>query len=286
MVSRRFTRTIPILPSLQKRGFQKFPRPENLSSPLESLTSFPTDSDPSGSIAASAVKLIGRNCLQFLTVSPATPSCGDIIACVSSLEKSNEDVIRDLKSGREPEENFRLLFLRYHGQVYRFFVRKGIPPEDARDLTQDVFFSVYKGMASLQGEAQFAAWLFTIARNAFVSHIQKRHAKKREGLHVVGKEREAEGLASELESVPATGKGSNVLQDFLDREKVTRMKAALTELPDQMRRCVQLRVASEKSYDEIAVLMGLSINTVKAHLFKARQVLRDKLGREFGEVEI
>lgn len=204
------------------------------------------------------------------------------------LEKSVEDLIRGIKSGRDPEENFRLLFFRYHAQVCRFFVRKGIPPEDARDLTQDVFFSVYRGMTGLQlqGEAPFAAWLFTIARNTFVSHLQRCHAQKREGLHVVARESGGEPEESDLEKVAATGKGSNALEELLDQEKLNRLKAALQELPGQMRRCLELRVANENSYDEIATLMGISINTVKAHLFKARQTLKDKLGRDAGEVEI
>lgn len=50
----------------------------------------------------------------------------------------------------------------------------------------------------------------------------------------------------------------------------------------RMRLCVQLRVVKDSSYQEIASIMGLSINTVKAHLFKARESLKDKLNLYFG----
>jgi RNA polymerase sigma-70 factor (ECF subfamily) len=57
-------------------------------------------------------------------------------------------------------------------------------------------------------------------------------------------------------------------------------------LPTQMRRCVQFRAVEDLSYQEIASIMGLSQNTVKAHLYQARKILRDKLEPFFREVDV
>ena len=61
-----------------------------------------------------------------------------------------------------------------------FFVVDGAPtPEDARDLTQEVFLAVYKGLPELAEPAQFLGWLFVIARNVFHHSLEKQYAQKR-----------------------------------------------------------------------------------------------------------
>lgn len=60
-----------------------------------------------------------------------------------------------------------------------FFVRKKLSPEDALELTQDVFFSVYKNIAAVRQPDDFEAWLFRIALNAFRNYLEKKKAGKR-----------------------------------------------------------------------------------------------------------
>jgi RNA polymerase sigma-70 factor (ECF subfamily) len=72
---------------------------------------------------------------------------------------------------------------------------------------------------------------------------------------------------------------------MLENEKLALLHHALLELPEQCRRCTLLYVNSELKYHQIADLLGISLNTVKAHLHKAKGDLRKKLGRYFGEIE-
>jgi RNA polymerase sigma-70 factor, ECF subfamily len=60
----------------------------------------------------------------------------------------------------------------------------------------------------------------------------------------------------------------------------------MRQLPEQMRRCTELRVIHDFSYKEIAELMEISINTVKAHLHQAKKELSERLKPYFGEVEL
>jgi RNA polymerase sigma-70 factor (ECF subfamily) len=189
------------------------------------------------------------------------------------MARAVEDILRDLQRGHDNEANFHELFVRFYPQIYRFFLRKGIPPEDCRDLTQDVFFSVYKGIGSIQDQSHFVQWLFTIARNAFTNEVVRRHAQKRSVLQQETGEMDLDQIARE--------DSPTVLSSILDREKADKLAEALTTLPPQMRRCVQLRVAADSSYEEISVALGISINTVKAHLHKARKSLQEKLGSYF-----
>ena len=187
-------------------------------------------------------------------------------------DRLNEDLVADLISAQNGEESFRALFIRFHPRVYGFFRHKGVPEEDARELTQDVFVSVFKGVTQIRGVAQFEPWLFTIARNAFSNYLDKLHAAKRGTAVTASNE--------VLERIPADTR--SIADVVIEAEQVEILRKALEELPDQMRKCVTVWVLEEVTYEEIASRLSISVNTVKAHLFKARQHLKDALAPLFG----
>ena len=195
------------------------------------------------------------------------------------------ELIREIKQGLNVEENFRSVFERHYGQILRFFRRKGFGPEDCRDLTQETFISVYKGLAGLRQEEQFESWLFAIAHNVWCSMIESQTAQKRSATLLP---LEAEGESGDLLPIAArlADKSADPLTMALEKEKLEKLREALQRLPQQMRRCAQLRVVQELSYVEIAALMGISINTVKAHLHQAQQALRAQLSSSFEELNV
>ena len=201
------------------------------------------------------------------------------------METSTESIIAEFQQGADPQRNFQILFERFYSQVCRFFQRKGFLPEDSQELTQEVFLSVYKALVELRQPEQFQSWLFTVARNTYVNELERLHAKKREAVHVSLDEEiggsEDMTLADCLPGEP----GAIPIETILEQEKTERLHEAMMELPEQMRRCVQCRVLQDASYEEIATTMGISINTVKAHLFKARDALREKLSSYFAGVD-
>jgi RNA polymerase sigma-70 factor, ECF subfamily len=202
----------------------------------------------------------------------------------ASDEKPLADVIRDFQSQSSHDANFKLLFERYFAQVFRFFQRKGLAPEDCRDLTQEVFLSVYRSLGDLRDARQFPVWLFTIARNAFVNELERKHAGKRRATQVWPQKRTEEPEPADMDAYPSAS--ASALDHVLDAEKRSRLVDALRLLPLQTRRCVQLRIGEENSYEQISAILGISVNTVKAHLHKARRELKDKLAPYFGQVEI
>ena len=92
---------------------------------------------------------------------------------------TTEELIERIKTGQDVEYNFRLLFERHRNQIHRFFQRKGLPPEDCGELTQEVFLSIYRGMNGLRQPALFTAWMFAIVENVWRSHLEMIKAKKR-----------------------------------------------------------------------------------------------------------
>jgi RNA polymerase sigma-70 factor, ECF subfamily len=203
---------------------------------------------------------------------------------VSSPDRDPVELIREIKQGQNVEANFQWLFSRHYPQVLRFFRRKGFDPETCRDLTQDTFVSVYRGLKDLRQEEQFESWLFAIAHNVWCSLIESRNAQKRAATLLSLEEGESDDRPS-IAARLADG-SADPLTAALEKEKLEKLRDALQHLPQQMRRCAQLRVVHDLSYLEIAALLGISVNTVKAHLHQAQKALRTQLSSYFDEIKV
>jgi RNA polymerase sigma-70 factor (ECF subfamily) len=193
-----------------------------------------------------------------------------------------EPIIAALQAGEAPEENFRRLFLVYHRPVYGFFSRRGLPPDACQDLTQETFLGIYRGMGTFRMGMPFDAWLFTLATNVYRKRLRRERAGRRRGEEVpfeTDPETDSRPGGSRAETIAASDLGPG--EDSLRSERARLLREAVEGLPDQMRACLVLRVYHDLKYREIAVAMGLSIDTVKAHLFQARQRLRAGLGDYF-----
>jgi len=192
-----------------------------------------------------------------------------------------EAILRELQAGAPPEERFRHLFEMYYGPLRGFFARRGFAPEDCQELTQETFIGIYTGMGSFRGDAGFETWMWKIANNAWRKRRRWWSADKRAAEEVPLDEIEdlssepREGLAQEAS--PDPGRAA------LDRERSRLLREAIEGLPEQMRKCLMLRVYQDLKYREIAVVVRLSIETVKAHLFAARKKLQQELGDYFHE---
>jgi RNA polymerase sigma-70 factor (ECF subfamily) len=178
-------------------------------------------------------------------------------------------VVSSLLAGESVESGFRRVFEAYYRPLQRFFARKGHSAEDAVDLTQETFLGIYRGLKDLREEDRFEAWLYQIATTTHLKKLRSRATAKRTGSEVPHDET---GMVHEAARSPASQ-----LEGVLDSERQNVMRAAIRDLPDQMRRCLTLRLYHDLSYKEIAVLMKLKIDTVKAHLFQARAKLRIQL---------
>ncbi len=190
-----------------------------------------------------------------------------------------------LRSGDDPEEVFRRLYDRYRGPVHACFARRGFSADECRDLVQETFLRIYRGIETFRGEARFETWLFEITQNVWRNELRNRSAAKR-----AAEEIDVEGGMDDVvpsdDSRPAgSSSGRESLDDLLAEERVRLLRTALEELPPQMRRCVQLRLDQDLKFREIAVLMQVSIDTIKSQLAQAKQRLRLSLGGYFGEID-
>jgi RNA polymerase sigma-70 factor, ECF subfamily len=196
-----------------------------------------------------------------------------------STDKATEQIIQDLKGGTDTEANFRLLFERYYDPLHRFFLRKGLSSEDSRDLIQEVFVAVYKGLQDFRQESQFQHWLFILARNTYSNEMERRRAKKRDAKEVPLETEQGQAGEHSLAGWHAASEEADPMTAILQKERREKLSEAANELPSQMQRCVYLRVVKGLSNSDIAAVLGISANTVKTHLRQARRMLKEKLGK-------
>jgi RNA polymerase sigma-70 factor, ECF subfamily len=196
----------------------------------------------------------------------------------------NEDpslpLIDKILAGIDVEENSRQLFNLHYRKVVNFFRRKGCSNEDSRDLTQDVFSRVFNAIDTFRRESRFERWLFEIALNAFRNYLRSKGADKRDAVELSIDVSVGDEGAQGVGEVPA--KDPEILESLIEKERRSRLHAALQTLPIQMRTCCLLRYEKGLKYQEIATVMKISIETVKAHLHQARKRLIDLLGDEEG----
>lgn len=187
-----------------------------------------------------------------------------------------QGLIEQLQTGASRDQAFRRLFDLYAPRLYHFFTRRGFPHQECRDLTQETFLGIYRGMGTYRRDASFETWLFKIATNAYRKRLRWGAADKR-GAQEVPLEDQDGGPMERIAATDVPAPGEEVLR----KERSRLLRQAIDRLPEQMRKCLVLRIDQELRYREIAVLLRLSPETVKVHLLKARRKLQEELGPYF-----
>ena len=176
------------------------------------------------------------------------------------------------------DERFQRLFQDYYRPVVYFFSGRGIPKDECQDLTQETFQKVYTGMDDFREEASPKTWLLKIALNVWHNR-QRRTATAKRNRPVVS-------IHSADEDQPALDPPDTESLDpqarLLQTERVKLVRDALAKLSPQRRKSLVLRLEGLK-YREIAELLGISLQSVRSHLFQAREQLRGILGDRFRE---
>lgn len=175
-----------------------------------------------------------------------------------------------LRVARGETDAFRELVERFKRPAYNFFLRLAGSPEDAEDLTQELFVLLFRTARRYRPEAPFKSYFYRIASNLASSHMRKARVRASSSID--------EMMEGGFE--PASERHEDDPQAVFDaRETRRRYEEALAELPRQWRIAIELRVARELSYEEIADAMGKSVAAVESILYRARERLAEALDR-------
>ena len=168
-----------------------------------------------------------------------------------------ESLIRAAQRGDRPA--FASLVERYWDRLYRWLYRMARDRHTAEDLTQETFLKAFTGLNRFRAGTNFAAWLYRIAHNNYVNG-RRTPSRRREPL--------PEDLAA---------KGADPQKLLQDREALNDLARAVGRLPEEFRAALLLRAEEELSFREIADVLGLTEETARWRVFKARQKLLSAL---------
>jgi RNA polymerase sigma-70 factor (ECF subfamily) len=167
-------------------------------------------------------------------------------------------------------EAFADIVERYQAMVSRVAARAARDPEDAEDITQEVFVRAWKSLRTFRGDAKFSTWLYRIALNTAMRHAGKSgHERKRR----VEPGPDQPDLLAEVPADPEEGPEALAWK----RMSHAALRAAVQDLPEKHRAVIILHYFEEKTSEEIAEILGVSVGTVWSRIHYAVKKLRGKV---------
>lgn len=186
-----------------------------------------------------------------------------------STPELDPELLRRAQGGDEAA--FGIIMRAHYERTFRLAYAIAHHEADARDICQEVWFTVWKQLGAFRGESRFATWLHPIVTRKALDHLRKRRRWFDRFLPFGASEDEAASVPE-----PATSDDARSLIE--GGETVERVRAALAALPPKHRAVLALRELEGLSYEEIAQATGLPAGTVMSRLFHARRLLAQKLG--------
>jgi len=148
--------------------------------------------------------------------------------------------------------------------------------EDAEDVVQESFQQAFIHLKSFHGDSRFSTWLSRIAINAALMRLRKKHRLWDLSLD---ESAETEEPSARIE---VEDQGPNPEQLYAQEEQQRILSEAMNKLTPGMRKAIELRELDERSTEETARIMGISVSAVKARLFHGRRKLRERLNHFVG----
>lgn len=175
------------------------------------------------------------------------------------------------------EEAFAAVLARWEKPLLNFIYRLIPERTEAEDIAQEVFLKVAAAAAGLKQQAKFSTYLYRIAYNLAIDRIRRRNVRAA-GASFVSLDETADTDSGESLSrkVPDP---SDLPADLLRERLETKLsvETALSELPENQRAAIMLKVYEGRSYSEIAEILDVSVPSVESLLFRARQNLKSRL---------
>lgn len=187
-------------------------------------------------------------------------------------EMTDHGLLEATKTGDDAA--FAELVRRYRNQITNYVYRMTNDYDLGVDLAQETFMRVYAAADRYQTSYAFSTYIYRIATNLAISELRRRKRRRLVSLSSFFGERESPSDTCELD-IPDKG----ALQDvtFVEDERRAAVARAIATLPEKYRAPLVLRDVEERSYDEIARILGMNEGTVKSRINRARTFLRDKL---------
>jgi RNA polymerase sigma factor (sigma-70 family) len=188
-------------------------------------------------------------------------------------EKAAQDFLLVQRALKNDQKAYAELMVRYKDAIFFMLLKMVNNKEDANDLTVEAFGKAFENLEKYRPEFAFSTWLFKIATNNCIDFIRKRKLK-----------------TFSIDETYDTGDGDEVRFDLaaqtldpeefmIKKQKSDLMRNIVDKLSPRYKQLVVLRYFEEKSYEEISEELDLPLGTVKAQLFRARDLLLNIMKR-------
>jgi len=174
--------------------------------------------------------------------------------------RAMEDDIQQRLEARQYSEAFELLLERFKDKVFRLAYSMMRNETQAEDVAQDVFVKIWKALPGYHGGASLSTWIYTITRNTCLTELKKRASRPTVSLN----EPEMEATADRISALQTTDADAGAERD---------VAALLAKLPEKYRQVITLFYLEQKAYEEVAVMLGIPLGTVKTLIFRAKKEL-------------
>lgn len=185
---------------------------------------------------------------------------------MSARAQRDWGLVQEALAGSEPayEQIVRL----YRKSIFHLVMRMLSNRGDAEDLTMETFAKAFRSLPRYKPEFAFSTWLFRIATNHCIDFVRRKKLN-----------------TQSLQAPLATGSGDNISWDvadqqtlnpqdaFIRRQRIEFVQHLVTRLPAKYEKLVRLRYFEEMTYEEVAAELKVPLGTVKAQLFRARELL-------------
>lgn len=181
---------------------------------------------------------------------------------------SEQDLILRAQGG--DRSAFDQLTTEYWPRMLRTALRVVRSPEDAEDATQQAFIAAYTKLDRFRGESSFATWLTRITLNESLTLLRRRKRDFRPADEIA--DSNGEPLRVELPDPK-----ENPEQTFLRDETSNLLQMSLGAVKPAYRKAMKLRLSEDLSVEEIAGRLKIPVNTIKVHLYRGRQAMKNYL---------
>jgi RNA polymerase sigma-70 factor (ECF subfamily) len=170
---------------------------------------------------------------------------------------------------------FERLYTDWYPQVVAYFVRRGFPLEEARELAQDVFERVYRGMDKFRSAASPRTWLFSIAHNHWANEIRRLNTGSRQARAVsLDSASPRDDEAAVVERIASPNPSPDAIAEVNEQQR--QLAAAIVRLSVRQRTVLLLQIHG-LSYKEIASVLGVKLETIKSLRHDALKALKQML---------
>ena len=181
-------------------------------------------------------------------------------------DKAQHDLVLVQRAVKGDQKAYAELLSRYRDAIYFMLLKMVNNSDDADDLTIEAFGKAFKNIHQYAPNYAFSTWLFKIATNNCIDYIRKRR-----GGQTISIDQAKEGH----DEVPIHihSDEPDPEESMISDQKVRMMREVVSKLKPRYRKLIEMRYFDELSYEEIADQLELPIGTVKAQLFRARELL-------------